>query len=100
MFQYRDEYMLLSLSGRVQTARRSGPRHRHRLTRTELELAGVPRARGRLRRWASDLRQAGRGRRGARRPAQPAGIDGQMDGESYFELEFAVGFAVEDEQLR
>jgi len=111
MFHHRDEYMLLSLSGRVQSATRAGPRHRHRLSATELEAAGVRPARGRLRRWMSELRRGagdgGRGDRGLAKPsrgdrgsAQPPGIGGQVDGESYFELEFAVGFAVEDEQLR
>jgi hypothetical protein len=96
MFQHKDEYMLLSLSGRVQSARRADPRHRHRMSAAELKRAGVRPARGRLKRWASGLRGAGTDRS----PAQPAGIGGEMDGESYFELEFAVGFAVEDEQLR
>jgi hypothetical protein len=100
MFQHKDEYMLLSLSGRVQSARRADPRHRHRLSAAELERAGLRPARGRLKRWASGLRGTGTGRRADRSPAQPPGIGGEMDGESYFELEFAVGFGVEDEQLR
>jgi hypothetical protein len=98
MFSPRDQYMLLSLSGRVQSATRAGPRHRNQLSPIELEVAGLRPARGRLRRWASELRR-GAGRRGDRGSAQPSGTGGQADGESYFELEFAVGFAVEDEQV-
>jgi hypothetical protein len=98
MFQHRDEYMLLSRGGRVSPATRAGPRYRSRLSPAELEPAGVRPRRGRLKRWASDVRRrigAGRGRG----PAQSPGISGYADSESYFELEFAVGFAVEDEQL-
>jgi hypothetical protein len=101
MFNYRDEYMLLSLSGRVETARRAEPAHRHRLSPADLKPAAVRPARGRLRRWAPDLRPAiGAGRRRDRGPAQPPAVGSPVDGESYFELEFAVGFAVEDEQFR
>ena len=98
MFQHKDEYMLLSRGGRVPPATRAGPHYRNRLSPAEVELAGIRPRRGRLRRWASDVRRriVGGPSRG---PAQSPGIGGYADSESYFELEFAVGFAVEDEQL-
>lgn len=98
MFQHNDEYMLLSRGGRVPPASRAGPRYRNGLSPAELQRVGIRPGRGWLKRRASQVRRRVGGRRG-RVPAQSPGIGGYTDGESYFELEFAVGFAVEDEQV-
>jgi hypothetical protein len=86
----RDEFMLLSRQGRVPPAVRAGPPGpRHEIPAAEpwllqLMAAAVHGA----------LRHA---RPGAPRPQDAGGSPGSVDRDTYLELEFAVGFAAEDE---
>jgi len=105
MYQHKDELWLLSRGGRVPPASRAGPRYRDRLSPYDREAALAGRARGRLSagpavlpRLRSRRRQAiGGGGRGEREPALAPSIRGYASPESYVELEFAVGFGVEEE---
>jgi hypothetical protein len=119
MYLNTDELLLLSRGGRVPPVSRAGPRYRDWLSPLEREGLRVVRSwglRSARRRRAAQLRKAlgqlGAGsvrgtreparepdRESGREPARAPSVTGYADRESYVELEFAVGFAVEDEQL-
>ncbi|HWE12395.1 MAG TPA: hypothetical protein VG365_02730 [Solirubrobacteraceae bacterium] len=98
MYYNRDELMLLGRRGSVPPAARAGPPGRlydygdgryRRLPPAEpwlLQLLG-----------AAVRRMLRHGRGGAARPGGRGPAVGYADRESYLELEFAVGFAAEDE---
>ncbi len=103
MHYNRDEFTLLSRGGRVPPAVRAGPARRDPLLGPGGALAADP--------WLLQaLRSAVAGMLRHARPAAPAGgsarpgpsavsapASGYADPEAYLELEFAVGFAAEDE---
>jgi hypothetical protein len=103
MHYNRDEFMLLSRGGRVPPAVRAGPPGRDPLLGPGGALVGEP--------WllqalsaavAGLLRHARRAApaQGSARVQSSAGrapASGYADPEAYLELEFAVGFAAEDE---
>ncbi len=96
MYQNRDELMLFSRTGRFPPATRAGPGHR--LPAYEQDLIRLRDRGGRLRRVLARLRRPGPG--ASPTPAAAPSIRGYADRESYLELEFAVGFAMEEEKLR
>ena len=101
MYQSKDELWLLSRGGRVAPVSRAGPRYRDRLAPPERDRVQVQASRDRLRAHAlspARLRRAlGGGGRAEREPARAPSIGDYASSESYVELEFAVGFGVEDE---
>lgn len=104
MYLNRDEYLLLSRSGRIPRPGRPGPgRLREQppaeLRRLAVEAGGAASLPGAatagLRRL---LRRRGDGRvRPGARARSPQRLSGYADRETYVELEFAVGFGVEEE---
>ena len=93
----RDEFLLLSRTGRSPYSTRAGPRPDERLEagRTARRL----RARDqRLRSEATPRLWPHRRGKRWRRPA--ASERGRIDEGAYFEMEFAVGFPAEEETLR
>jgi hypothetical protein len=101
MYQNKDELWLLSRAGRVPPVSRAGPRYRDRLAPHDRETALPGRSRGRVPALAlapARLRRAlGGGGRAEREPARAPSIRGYASPETYVELEFAVGFGVEEE---
>ncbi|MGH2872249.1 MAG: hypothetical protein ACRDL5_07270 [Solirubrobacteraceae bacterium] len=98
MLHDRDDYTLLMRAGRVPHEMRAGPSGRLRPGRAYTpapDRRPVPRARRPALAGLRQLMRSPRGRRPQRLPATPP-----LDRQSYLELEFAVGFGVEDEQLR
>lgn len=90
MWYDRDELRLLSRSGHVPPAVRAGPPGpRHEPPLAEPWLLQAARA------ALAGMR--GRGGRGDGPAAESAPAIGYADPEGYLELEFAVGFAAEDE---
>lgn len=91
MFLNRDELALLSRGGRVPRALRPAPAGLHERAVTAAGPAGwrVRLAPGRLR----PTRATGRA------PAAVAPARAPIPSQRYLELEFAVGFGVEDEQM-
>jgi hypothetical protein len=95
MHYNRDEFLLLSRGGRVPPAVRAGPASRDPLVGPGGALAGEP--------WLLQALSAAVA--GMLRHARPAGEPrresapavGYADPEGYLELEFAVGFAADDE---
>jgi hypothetical protein len=106
MYLNSAELLLLSRGGRVPPVSRAGPRYRDWLAPDERERLQVARSwglRSFRRRRSARLREAlgglgGGGGRGTREPARAPSFPGYADRESYVELEFAVGFAAEEEQ--
>ena len=101
MYLNRDELMLLSRGGRAPAASRAGPRYRDWLEPHEREGLRVIRARSRrsprgplVPRLRRVLRGGGRAEH---EPARSPSIRGYAEHERYVEMEFAVGFGVEDE---
>jgi hypothetical protein len=89
----RDEYMLLSRRGSVPPATRAGPRSPY-LQRYD-PLPPAPGLRSRVSSAVGGIR----GRLSGSGPEHPSPTrsHGYVERESYMELEFAVGFGVEDE---
>ncbi len=101
MYLNTDELMLLSRGGRVPPVARAGPRYRDWLAPHERESLTPRRSgtglavRGLM---PARLRQVlGGGERGERQSARSPSMHGYADHDRYFEMEFAVGFGVEDE---
>ncbi len=116
MYCNRDELMLFSRTGRFPPAARAGPGHRHRMAADEQDRFARRGRGGRLRRVLAHLRpSAPTGGRapeplpsmrgwpsaptGGRPPEPLPSMRGYADRQAYLELEFAVGFAVEEEKL-
>ena len=96
MYYNRDELLLLSRTGRVPPAVRAGPRSRDPLIGPGGALRGEPRLLQAFGAAVSRMLQRGRCIvAGPQRESAPA--VGYADPEGYLELEFAVGFAAEDE---
>ena len=94
MHYNRDEFLLLSRGGRVPPAVRAGPRGRDPLVGPGGALAAEPWLLQALRAAvAGMLRQA----RSAAEPRESAPAVGYVDPEGYLEMEFAVGFAADDD---
>jgi hypothetical protein len=97
----RDEFLLLSRTGRGPHSTRAGPGPDERF-----EAGRTPRELRRRARSGLSLRSgAGRGLRhvlGPRSGRSPRASRtvGRIDEDTYFEMEFAVGFPVEEETLR
>jgi hypothetical protein len=104
MYFNRDEFLLLSYSGRGLHSTRAGPRP-FGLPEFDSEVWAPRRASRRAGRAGLRLRRGARGglRHGLgwriRRPVSPPRRHA-YPGEEYFELEFAVGFPAEEESLQ
>jgi hypothetical protein len=103
MYINRDEFLLLSRTGRGTYSTRAGPRPDERF-----EAGITPRRFGRRARSGLTLRSgSGRGlrhvlgSRSGRRigPTRPSRSVGSADEETYFEMEFAVGFPAEEDSV-
>ncbi len=98
MYCNRDELMLFSRTGRFPPATRDGPGRRRRVGAYEQDLSRRRDRGGSLRRVLARLRSAAPV---ASPPPEPVpSMRGYADHQAYLELEFAVGFAVEEEKLR
>ena len=95
MYYNRDEFLLLGRTGRVPPAARPGPRSQDPLLGPGGALRRDP--------WLLQLAVAAvagmlrHGRAAGQPTPESAPAVGYADPESYLELEFAVGFAAEDE---
>jgi hypothetical protein len=104
MYLNRDEFLLLSRTGRGPYSTRAGPGPDERFEAGVTPRRWRPRARSGLSLRSGSgwrLRHV-LGPRSGRRigPTRPSRSVGATDQETYFEMEFAVGFPVEDESLR
>jgi hypothetical protein len=103
MYLNRDEFLLLSRTGRDTYSTRAGPGPDERF-----EAGVTPRRFGRRGRSGLTLRSGSGwglrhvlGPRSGRRigPTRPSRSMGSTDEETYFEMEFAVGFPVEEDSV-
>ncbi len=102
MYYDRDEFMLLSRTGRVPPATRAGPRSDEDRVRHRADCLAARSEAGILRRMVRALawrRPAPAPADGGRDPRRAQAVHGYADRDSYLELEFAVGFGIEDEKL-